>query len=141
MNDNQLFRGLRAFEARLFASLKLPTEVEEQLAAANDGLGRHGLKRVSVERCVWRIVCDPRQVPYVTIASEWTARKAVCLCCRADERLFVGIGTGYGTSPGSVWSTLQPFGQGKPETLERKFLAWADESATDVTDCFRMQAT
>ena len=141
MDDYRILRGLRPFEAKLFASLDLTAEVEEQLAAANDGLGKHGLKLASVERCIWRVICDPRSMPYVSYASERTARKTLCLGCRADERLFVGIAETYASSPGSVWSVLQPFGQGNPETLERKFLAWGEESAIELTDHVTMQAT
>lgn len=151
--DLDIIQGLKPFEAKLFAELKLPEEVDAQLDLANVHTRNKGLTRANVERCVWRMICDRRKFGYLSNSSSGTRAKAVCFTFRANDRVFVSCGRGDGAnpSPGSIWPTLQPFGVGNPETLERKFLAWAEGKpdderpyrstgppAIEVTDCVRL---
>lgn len=139
-------QGLKPFEAKLFAELTLPETLLAQLERANERFGDRGLTIDSLERCVWRIVCDRRPVAHLSFANRGTQGKALCFCCRADHRLFAGCGRAFAANPtpGNVWSSLQPYGRGNPETLERKFLEWGTGSTDrngngiEITDCVRV---
>lgn len=140
-----ILRGLRPFEAALFVKLALPDSLIDQLASANQSAGKNrGLTTGSVSRTILRVACSVPDFSYVAIASKGSRSKTVCFAFRAADQIFAACGSAYGTkvTPGMVWESLQPFGHGHPETLERKFLQWAQESgAAELSSSIKVQAT
>ena len=140
----ECLRGLRPFEAKLFAEIDLPDVVLAQLDECNRHAGKKGMPVDTVKRCIFRMLCAPTEFAWLSLSNSNIDYKTVCFSFRSADRVFLGLGNASGSkvTPGKVWPSLRPFGTGRPETLERKFNAWAQErNIPELTNSIHVTAT